>query len=177
MSIFSPNSSKHISQSHTQQNPFPSNKEVKCRPSKMQWIHLSNGNENRKISTGSTDESEVQTLNTPLNQSSDLHLPRHAIRHTECVCRVSVYTNHSSLTAMKWCCPAVNEVQVFQIAFKRYLQKTDINTVSLMFITAYPQWIRSSSAPLLVSLLFCFHPFFLSPFPSFFSSFFVKRSG
>jgi hypothetical protein len=45
--------------SHAQQNPVPSNKEVECRPSKMQWIHMSNGNVTRESSAGSTDETEV----------------------------------------------------------------------------------------------------------------------
>jgi len=64
------------------------------------------------------------SLNTPLNQSSDLHLPRQSISidTQKCVCWVSVCTNHSSLTAVKWCCPAVNTLDPFQITFKRYLQ-------------------------------------------------------
>jgi len=59
MYICSPNTTKHCSQSHVQQNPVPNNKEVECRPSKMQWIHMSNGNVTRKSSAGSTDETEV----------------------------------------------------------------------------------------------------------------------
>lgn len=64
------------------------------------------------------------SLNTPLNQSSDLHLPRQAISIDiqKCVCWVSVCTNHSSLTAVKWWCPEVNTVDLFHTTFKRYLQ-------------------------------------------------------
>lgn len=69
------------------------------------------------------------SLNTPLNQSSDLHLPRQAISidTQKCVCWVSVCTDHDSLTTVKCWCPAVNTVDPFQITFKRYLQ-TDRQT-------------------------------------------------